>query len=274
MEYKLSGRRVDWHSHLKVLLLGLLGILFVTADTKPLMASEAWPWTHQPSVNGTKDSKPWSAVVGKKVAVEGIAWGSYGKGIGEYVIINNSEKVYIRNANFLNIKAHGKLVRVVGVLERFSVKKAKPSSESLHYQFTQGPPPGFVAYFIRPEKLEIIDRVEWPWMKEVGKFAKRTRKSNSAMQTISLRNDQPAMKAELLKHIPIGTHVIDAERILKASGLNCGYGPPADNDPPILACFIHKSKELPVSQRWIIYFEYVDGKVSSVNVGRKNNGSG
>jgi hypothetical protein len=86
-------------------------------------------------------------------------------------------------------------------------------------------------------------------------------------QSISLHADETAMKAEILQHIPIGTPVHDAERIMIANGFDCSFVDADGDDPPFLFCDIYKAEKWPVSQRWLISFEYVEDKVTSVGVG-------
>jgi hypothetical protein len=116
-------------------------------------------FTHQHAAEGVRPaSRPWRDVVGRHVAVEGIAWGSFEKGWGEYVILDGG-RVYVANADFGERGAYGKLVRVRGVLSISRIPAAPRG--------TTGTSESFELYRIDPAKWEQIDRVRWPWLEVV-----------------------------------------------------------------------------------------------------------
>ena len=89
----------------------------------------------------------------------------------------------------------------------------------------------------------------------------------SAGPSITLQVDETAMKAEILQHVPIGTPVEDAQRIMVASGFDCAYLHADGDGPPALFCSISKIEDWPVSRRWMISLYTDHGKVTSVDVG-------
>jgi hypothetical protein len=114
-------------------------------------------YTHQPPIGNAKPaSKPWSAVIGKKVQVEGIAWGGE-KSWGESVLIDGA-RAYVADAGFQEKGAHGRLVRVEGTLDAVRIKAAIYGA--------QGTGSDFTLYVIRQPVWQKIDQVEWPWLQE------------------------------------------------------------------------------------------------------------
>jgi hypothetical protein len=118
-------------------------------------------FTHEPPRNGTKPfSKAWDDVVGRDMVVEGIAWGSFEKGWGEYVILNGG-KVYVSEAGFAKDpkqSVYGKLVRVRGTL---TVRKLPPTPSTV-----AGTSSTASIFELANATWEAIDKVTWPWMRE------------------------------------------------------------------------------------------------------------
>jgi hypothetical protein len=113
-------------------------------------------WSRQPPLNGKKEApRRWSELVGKTVSVEGIAWGSFEKGWGEYVILHSAQ-VYVPAANFNERRLQGKLVRVEGILRMAKVGRAKYGSAGPNQEVT---------YFVidRP-KITAIAEATWPYL--------------------------------------------------------------------------------------------------------------
>ncbi len=137
----------------------LVGLAFFFGNAATIFAEDTEPYTHEMPAGGIKpDSKKWSEVVGKKVVIEGVAWGSLEQGFGEYVLLDGP-RVYVENAGFLDKKAYGGLVRVMGKLTLEVIPAAKPLS--------QGPTNEVQIYKLREVTWEKIDRVDWPWMKQI-----------------------------------------------------------------------------------------------------------
>jgi hypothetical protein len=84
--------------------------------------------------------------------------------------------------------------------------------------------------------------------------------------SIPLHVDETAMKAEVLRHVPVGTPVEDAERIMSSSGFDCTYFSPGGDDPPLLFCDVYQKEDWLVSRRWMVSFYCNDGKVTRVDV--------
>lgn len=113
--------------------------------------------THDEPSNGTKPmAVPWREVVGKRVEVQGIAWGVFEKGAGEYIILNKAV-VYTKDAGFLKASASGRLVKASGVLTLRKVKGGGMTSS--------GPNSDRDIFELAEIKWEFIDNVTWPWLR-------------------------------------------------------------------------------------------------------------
>jgi hypothetical protein len=93
------------------------------------------------------------------------------------------------------------------------------------------------------------------------------RSPQPTIQPISLCSNESVMKAEVLQHIPVGTSIQDAERIMKQSGFECSFVEADGTNPPFLFCDIHKTEKWPVSRRWMISIQYTQDEVTDVTVG-------
>lgn len=113
-------------------------------------------FTHQ-IVNGKKVAKPWSEIVGKRVQAEGLAWGAFEKGLGPRVILDHVA-ISVRGVDFVKRDLNGKTVRVEGIL-RVEHARAAPVG-------AQGRREDIWIYHIDAERVEPIERVEWPWLQE------------------------------------------------------------------------------------------------------------
>jgi hypothetical protein len=111
----------------------------------------------RPVGNTIPTPKPWSAIVGSRVRVEGIAWDT-GKGLGNYVILDGAH-VYVSGTDFLTQQAIGKLVRITGSLDRRKLE-AGPSD-------VQGFAHDSWYYTIKVTEWSIIDTIDWPWVEEL-----------------------------------------------------------------------------------------------------------
>jgi hypothetical protein len=106
------------------------------------------PWK-----DGSRRVRAWPDVVGERVVAEGLAWGVREKGLGQRVILDYGH-VYVDGAELLR----GKLVRVVGKLERRRVRAAPPGA--------QGYGEDFDYFCIKAEKIEQVDEVRAPILAE------------------------------------------------------------------------------------------------------------
>src|SRR5438046_3052072 len=77
-----------------------------------------------PVKDGGRRVRAWSDVVGERVVAEGLAWGVHEKGMSQRVILDYGH-VYVDGAEL----PQGKLVRVVGVLERRHISAAPPGAQ-------------------------------------------------------------------------------------------------------------------------------------------------
>ncbi|MCK5707678.1 MAG: hypothetical protein KAI43_08495 [Candidatus Aureabacteria bacterium] len=98
-------------------------------------------------------------LVGKRIQIDGIAWGAFAKGLGERVVLSSGDKIYLSGKEYLKKHTEGKLVRIIGVL---SIKKVKPVSK-----YEQGYTSSFIYYSLEVESFELIDVVENEFPKEV-----------------------------------------------------------------------------------------------------------
>jgi hypothetical protein len=120
--------------------------------------SLAWEQKTHQVAEGRKISKPWNDVVGRMVVVEGLAWGSREKGLGQRVILDGSI-VYVSNLDFAKQDLEGRLVRVRGTLQK-KLMRAAPKG-------TQGYGEDFEYFTIAADQSERIDKATAPWMQEV-----------------------------------------------------------------------------------------------------------
>lgn len=122
-------------------------------------AEDAHQFTRSRAIGNTIPApKPWSAIVGSRVRVEGIAWDT-GKGLGNYVILDGAH-VYVSGTDFLTQQAIGKLVRITGTLERRKLEAAPSDSQGVAHDYWY--------YTIKVTEWSIIDTVDWPWVEELG----------------------------------------------------------------------------------------------------------
>lgn len=87
---------------------------------------------------------------------------------------------------------------------------------------------------------------------------------NRTIPTINLTEDQDDTVQEILRHIPIGSSIEDAERLMVREGFECSLE--RDSDGTFLYCDIHKKNDALVSRRWQIIIRYQDKTVASVSV--------
>ena len=94
----------------------------------------------------------WSDFDGQVVIVDGLAWGTFGKGLGRHLILTSGYKVYLHGDDFDQASLDGCLLRVCGVLQKKRMEKAPPGA--------QGYGEAFDYYTIDIVSSERIDRVE------------------------------------------------------------------------------------------------------------------
>jgi hypothetical protein len=115
------------------------------------------PRINQPTEMAQKDTRPWREIVGRKVAVEGIARTGY-HGLGDIVATVDGDEVHLRNVDVDKENAGGKLIRVIGILEKERI-------EGIRHYGDAGFAGDFDAYYIRVTEWKVLDRTNWPWMK-------------------------------------------------------------------------------------------------------------
>ena len=91
-------------------------------------------------------------MVGKRVQVDGIAWGAFAKGLGERIVLPSGEKLYLSGKDYLNKHPNGKLVRIIGKLT-IRTQEAVP----IH---SQGYTTAFQYYSIEVESFSLIKKAE------------------------------------------------------------------------------------------------------------------
>lgn len=67
--------------------------------------------------------------------------------------------VHVAGSPFANNRLGGRLVRVTGELELVRVERAKPNAA--------GPSADVEFYRINKPQVEVLEQVEWPWMRQV-----------------------------------------------------------------------------------------------------------
>jgi hypothetical protein len=75
------------------------------------------------------------------------------------VILADDPAIYVKNVNYLKHKAEGKPVQIVGILRKERVTKAPEGA--------QGYGSSFDYYQIDAEQWSILEKVTYPWMREV-----------------------------------------------------------------------------------------------------------
>ncbi len=94
----------------------------------------------------------WADLDGQVVTVDGLVWGTFGKGLGRKLILTNGYKVYLHGEEFNQAELDGCLLRICGVLQKKRMEKAPPGA--------QGYGGAFDYYTIDIVSSERIDRVE------------------------------------------------------------------------------------------------------------------
>lgn len=89
-------------------------------------------------------------LVGKRIQVEGLAWGAFAKGLGERIVLPSGDKFYLTGKNYLRKHPNGSLVRLVG---RLSIKTMEPAPPG-----AQGYTQRFRYYSVEVESFELIDK--------------------------------------------------------------------------------------------------------------------
>ena len=90
-------------------------------------------------------------LLGKRVSVEGLAWGAGAKGLGERIVLPSGISIYFTGSRYSKLHRNGKLVRVVG---RLSVERMAPAPPG-----AQGYPEPFDYYALEVESVDVIDEV-------------------------------------------------------------------------------------------------------------------
>ncbi len=102
--------------------------------------------------------RAWSQLAGRRVIVEGLAWG-LSKGNGQRLILVDGSTVSVQNIDYLSYNAIGKPVRLIGRLRTVTVH-ALPSG----YQQDGRKPGEYLELSV--EEWSILDRVSDPQMRE------------------------------------------------------------------------------------------------------------
>ena len=105
--------------------------------------------------NGARDCYLRSAKVGEKVEVEGLA---LGEAPNTQRVVYEGSKVFVKTANFKDLKADGKLVRVKGVLRYDGGALMRLRNEEGGYTSSQTP----AFFYIESTSVELIDKVTVP----------------------------------------------------------------------------------------------------------------
>ena len=88
--------------------------------------------------------------------------------------------------------------------------------------------------------------------------------TNRSAPAIHLTEDAEVTTQEILKHIPVGSSIENAERVMLQEGFECSHE--LDSKGTYLYCDIQKNEKAPVSRRWQIIIRYQESKVRSVSV--------
>lgn len=111
---------------------------------------DAQPTSRQ-AANGTIREIPWNDMVDRVVTLDGVPWGVFSKGLGQYVA-SPSQQVYLNSLARKPEEIEGRLVRVTGILRRHHMPAAPPGA--------QGYGQAFDYYSIDAFSVEVIEKVE------------------------------------------------------------------------------------------------------------------
>lgn len=103
------------------------------------------------SVNDAIREIPWNDMVDQVVTLDGVAWGGFSKGLGQYVA-SPSQQVYLNSLARKPEEIEGRLVRVTGILRRHHMPAAPPGA--------QGYGQAFDYYSIDAFSVEVIEKLE------------------------------------------------------------------------------------------------------------------
>jgi hypothetical protein len=99
---------------------------------------------------------PWSEVAGRTVRFDGVAWEVHkGYGSGDNVFME-SAIIPVKGVDFNRGGYVGKMVRMIGVLEKTLIQKSPPGYQGLGQDT--------VHYSVKITKWELIDRIERPYL--------------------------------------------------------------------------------------------------------------
>jgi len=101
--------------------------------------------------NGLADDHIFKPLLGKKVAAQGLAWGSGSKGLGERVVLPSGIRIYLTGSRYSKLHRNGRLVRIVG---RISVRHMEPAPPG-----AQGYTGPFDYYALDVESVDVIQEV-------------------------------------------------------------------------------------------------------------------
>jgi hypothetical protein len=79
-------------------------------------------------------------------------------------------------------------------------------------------------------------------------------------------DDKEAMRAEILKYVPVGTQPEKAKDVMEGSGFTCSLGQYQTSGLPYLYCVLHKTWKFPVSRVWHVDVQYDESGVTDVVV--------
>jgi len=86
----------------------------------------------------------------------------------------------------------------------------------------------------------------------------------NAVRTVALTDDKTTTKEAVLRVIPLGTPIADAQSIMEASGCDCTKG--SDEEGDYLYCYKEESIKLTYGRIWKLFLYYENDVVSDVSV--------
>ena len=186
---------------------------------------------------GDQKTFAWQEAVGQRVTVEGLAWGSMEKGLGEYVIMNDAE-VFVDRGDFLKLKVYGRAVSVSGILHQETGIAGSPLQ----------------VFIIKDAAVRPLDKVEWPWMTR-----ERGNARAPSAQTTSANQKEPKSVIE------VGGSILAAEDILRKSQIDFHEGGLAltnvNADTGFLTCFIDEQRMTAA-----LFYSKSTKKITSIDV--------
>lgn len=116
-------------------ILAILAFISLTGSAHAQPLANGYARTSTVMVGYEKKYIPWEQFDKTLVEVEGVAWGTADKGLGEHLVLTQNDIVYLENIDLLNTDLDGRLLNVVGIFRKKRVEKAPPGAQGYGQSF-------------------------------------------------------------------------------------------------------------------------------------------